>query len=55
MEHINYQFGEIIGVGGMSTVYKGTHKTLLKPVAIKVLKKEFINNVNIRKNRISCY
>ncbi len=49
MEHINYQFGEIIGVGGMSTVYKGTHKTLLKPVAIKVLKKEFINNVNIRK------
>jgi serine/threonine protein kinase len=48
MEHHNYHFKEIVGKGGMSTVYLGEHKTLLKPVAIKVLNKEYIHNINIR-------
>ena len=49
MEHLNYHFKDIIGKGGMSTVYLGQHKTLLKPVAIKVLNTEYITNANIRK------
>jgi serine/threonine-protein kinase len=33
----NYDIGELIGSGGMGSVYLGTHQHLRRPVAIKVL------------------
>jgi serine/threonine protein kinase/uncharacterized tellurite resistance protein B-like protein len=36
-----YRVDEMLGVGGMGQVYGGTHVTLRKAVAIKVLKAEF--------------
>jgi serine/threonine protein kinase len=49
MEHPNYSFKNIIGQGGMATVYLAEHNTLHQDVAIKVLNKEFVHNENIRK------
>jgi serine/threonine protein kinase len=49
METSNYHIGPPIDKGGMATVYEGTHKTLGHKVAIKVLKKEYFYNDNIRK------
>lgn len=39
-----YEITELIGVGGMADVYKGTDVIDNKPVAIKILKKEFAEN-----------
>ncbi|MBQ7008735.1 MAG: serine/threonine protein kinase, partial [Ruminococcus sp.] len=39
-----YEITELIGVGGMADVYKGTDIIDNKPVAIKILKKEFAEN-----------
>lgn len=39
-----YEVTELIGVGGMADVYKGVDVIDNKPVAIKILKKEFAEN-----------
>ncbi len=39
-----YEITELIGVGGMADVYKGTDVIDNKPVAIKILKNEFAEN-----------
>jgi serine/threonine-protein kinase len=39
-----YEITELIGVGGMADVYKGVDVIDGKPVAIKILKKEFAEN-----------
>lgn len=39
-----YEITELIGVGGMADVYKGIDVIDNKPVAIKILKKEFAEN-----------
>jgi tRNA A-37 threonylcarbamoyl transferase component Bud32 len=49
IQHPYYDFKSLIGKGGMATVYLAEHNTLHKPVAIKVLNKEFVHNENIRK------
>jgi serine/threonine protein kinase len=49
IQHLNYTVKNLIGQGGMATVYLANHNTLNKPVAIKLLNKEFIHNENVRK------
>jgi len=49
IQHPNYTVKNLIGQGGMATVYLANHNTLNKPVAIKLLNKEFIHNENVRK------
>jgi serine/threonine protein kinase len=44
----NYTFSNILGKGGMATVYLATDKKFQTNVAVKVLNKEFIHNENIR-------
>lgn len=39
-----YKIISLIGTGGMADVYKATDKRLNRPVAIKILKKEYYNN-----------
>ena len=39
-----YEITELIGVGGMAEVYKGVDVIDNKPVAIKILKKEYAEN-----------
>lgn len=39
-----YEITELVGVGGMADVYKGIDVIDNKPVAIKILKKEFVEN-----------
>ena len=39
-----YEITELIGVGGMADVYKGVDVIDNKPVAVKILKKEFAEN-----------
>lgn len=53
IQHPNYNIKHSIGEGGMSIVYLAEHKTLHQLVAIKVLKKEFVHNDNIRKRFLS--
>ena len=42
-----YEITELIGVGGMAEVYKGVDVIDNKTVAIKILKKEFGENVKV--------
>jgi serine/threonine protein kinase len=44
----DYTLGNILGKGGMATVYLATDKKFQTNVAVKVLNKEFIHNENIR-------
>lgn len=44
-----YEIEEIIGVGGMATVYKAKDKLLNRYVAVKVLKDEFSNDTDFIK------
>lgn len=44
----NYEVKEMIGDGGMGTVYLGEHSTLGRKVAIKMLHSQFARNENIR-------
>lgn len=39
-----YLIDSLIGVGGMANVYKGTDTRTGKPIAVKVLKEEFLDN-----------
>ena len=36
-----YELGEVLGSGGMATVYRGTDRVLNRPVAVKVLSPEY--------------
>jgi serine/threonine-protein kinase len=45
----NYTIKQTIGQGGMAVVYLAEHNILQKPVAIKILNKDFVHNDNIRK------
>ena len=45
----NYEIKEMVGQGGMATVYLAEHTILQKSVAIKILNKEYVHNDNIRK------
>lgn len=49
----NYNLIHIIGEGGMGEVWLAEHKLLKCNVAIKVLKREFANNLNVRKRFLS--
>jgi serine/threonine protein kinase len=49
LQLLNYTVQNLIGKGGMATVYLANHNTLNKPVAIKLLNKEYIHNENVRK------
>lgn len=44
-----YQYLEVIGEGGMATVYRGVQKSLNRPVAIKVLSADLSDNPSIIK------
>ena len=39
---LHYEFGETIGEGGFSTVYRATHKSSGEKVAVKVLHKSIM-------------
>ncbi len=43
-----YQVGELIGTGGMSTVFRGTDTKLGRPVAIKILKAALAHDTAFR-------
>ena len=44
----NYEVKEMIGDGGMGTVYLGEHSTLGRKVAIKMLHPQYARNPNVR-------
>jgi tRNA A-37 threonylcarbamoyl transferase component Bud32 len=41
--HPRYRVGELLGIGGMGTVYKAEHLLMERPVALKVLNRELID------------
>ena len=43
-----YELIEVIGEGGMAIVYKAKDRKLNRLVAVKILKKEFSDNKDIR-------
>jgi serine/threonine-protein kinase len=48
MQADRYQYLDVIGEGGMATVYKGLQKSLKRPVAIKVLAASLSDNPDIK-------
>jgi uncharacterized protein (TIGR02145 family) len=49
----NYEILKVLGEGGMALVYLAEHRLLHNRVALKVLKREFVHNENIRKRFLS--
>ena len=49
----NYEILKVLGEGGMAVVYLADHRLLHNRVALKVLKREFVHNENIRKRFLS--
>ncbi|MCO6454774.1 MAG: protein kinase [Pirellulaceae bacterium] len=43
-EHPRYEVAELIGHGGMGDVYQAQHKLMHRPVALKVIKPELVQN-----------
>jgi serine/threonine-protein kinase len=43
-----YEIVELIGEGGMARVYRGNDRRLSRPVVLKVLKDEFVDNAEFR-------
>ena len=43
-----YELGQKLGDGGMATVYKGMQRSLQRPVAIKLLKKNMLEEAEVR-------
>ena len=43
-DHPRYRVGDLIGVGGMGAVYRAEHLLMQRPVAVKVLNHELIDN-----------
>ncbi len=48
MKEGRYEYQEVIGKGGMATVYRGLQVSLDRPVAIKVLSKQLSSDPSIR-------
>jgi len=48
LELAGYQFGEVIGEGGMATVYQGLQLSLQRRVAIKVLNEQLRTETEVR-------
>ncbi len=44
-----YEIIEVIGIGGMSVVYKAVCHRLNRPVAVKILKDEYVSNDDFRR------
>ena len=44
-----YEIKEVIGIGGMAIVYKAICHRLNRPVAVKILKDEFVTNEDFRR------
>ncbi len=44
-----YEITDIIGVGGMAVVYKANDRLIGRPVAIKILKDEYINDAQFKR------
>ena len=41
-----YQLGELLGQGGMGWVFRATHLVMRQPVAVKVMRREHVRDVN---------
>lgn len=48
-----YQFGRLLGQGGMAEVYQAIDSKFETPVAIKVLRPEYVTNKNIRQRFVA--
>lgn len=44
-----YEITDIIGVGGMAVVYKANDRLIGRPVAVKILKDEYINDAQFKR------
>ena len=43
-DHPRYEIVELIGVGGMGSVYRAQHRVMERTVALKVINREMVNN-----------
>ncbi len=43
-DHPRYEIVELIGVGGMGSVYRAQHRMMERTVALKVINREMVNN-----------
>src|SRR5688572_11993264 len=43
-----YQIEDVLGEGGMATVYRATHRLVNRPCAVKVMSQTFAGNETIR-------